>query len=199
MERYFVKPENPQQATGFNFADELRQKLPKYRDDSLNGLAQLIEVYGGGEHQMIAIDHAKGSSIEDLARAYGIPKFEVIERLMLALDEIVKGLTKQPQMQLQQTTDEDPITYQLSDVDDLEWRDKAACLKADPELFFPVGTVKIAELQIDKAKAVCGRCAVREVCLKYALDTNQDDGVWGGLSEDERRKLKRKQYRARRY
>ena len=51
--------------------------------------------------------------------------------------------------------------------------------------------------QIEKAKAVCARCTVTEVCLQYALETGQDSGVWGGLSEDERRALKRRNARAR--
>jgi WhiB family redox-sensing transcriptional regulator len=80
----------------------------------------------------------------------------------------------------------------------MDWRDKAACLTADPELFFPVGNTGPAVDQIEKAKAVCARCNVTEVCLQYALETNQDYGVWGGLSEDERRALKRRAARARR-
>lgn len=80
----------------------------------------------------------------------------------------------------------------------LDWRDKAACLTADPELFFPVGNTGPAVDQIEKAKAVCARCTVSEMCLQYALETNQDSGVWGGLSEDERRALKRRAARARR-
>ena len=80
----------------------------------------------------------------------------------------------------------------------MDWRDKAACLTADPELFFPVGNTGPAVDQIEKAKTVCGRCSVTEMCLQYALETNQDSGVWGGLSEDERRALKRRAARARR-
>jgi WhiB family redox-sensing transcriptional regulator len=80
----------------------------------------------------------------------------------------------------------------------MDWRDKAACLTADPELFFPVGNTGPAVDQIEKAKAVCARCSVTEMCLQYALETNQDSGVWGGLSEDERRALKRRAARARR-
>ncbi len=79
-----------------------------------------------------------------------------------------------------------------------DWRDKAACLPVDPELFFPVGNSGPALDQIDKAKAVCGRCAVRDVCLAYALETGQDFGVWGGLSENERRAMRRRAARARR-
>ncbi|KAB1641153.1 WhiB family transcriptional regulator [Gulosibacter chungangensis] len=80
----------------------------------------------------------------------------------------------------------------------MDWRDSAACLEYDPELFFPVGNTGPALEQIDNAKAVCARCRVTEQCLQYALDTNQDSGVWGGLSEDERRALRRRAARARR-
>ena len=71
----------------------------------------------------------------------------------------------------------------------MDWRDKAACLTVDPELFFPVGNTGPAVDQIEKAKSVCARCTVTEICLQYALETGQDSGVWGGLSEDELRLL----------
>ena len=66
-----------------------------------------------------------------------------------------------------------------------DWRAKAACRDKDPELFFPVGNTGAAYQQIEEAKAVCRTCKV-------------DYGVWGGLSEDERRALKRRAMRARR-
>jgi WhiB family redox-sensing transcriptional regulator len=80
----------------------------------------------------------------------------------------------------------------------MDWRDKSACLTVDPELFFPVGNTGPALDQIEKAKQVCAQCPVIENCLQYAMETNQDSGVWGGLSEDERRALKRRAARARR-
>lgn len=80
----------------------------------------------------------------------------------------------------------------------MDWRHRAACLTEDPELFFPIGNTGPAVHQIDDAKAICNSCSVMEVCLKWAIDTSQDSGVWGGLSEDERRALKRRTARARR-
>ena len=74
---------------------------------------------------------------------------------------------------------------------DYSWRDHALCRDTDPELFFPVGTTGVALIQIDKARQVCGQCTVRVECLDYALDTNQDSGIWGGLSEEERRVIRR--------
>jgi WhiB family redox-sensing transcriptional regulator len=79
----------------------------------------------------------------------------------------------------------------------MDWRHKSACLDEDPELFFPIGNTGPAILQIEEAKVVCRRCDVREQCLQWALESGQDHGVWGGLSEDERRTLKRRNARAR--
>lgn len=71
------------------------------------------------------------------------------------------------------------------------WRATAACRDTDPDLFFPVGTTGPALEQIAAAKAVCTGCDARSACLEYALATNQDSGIWGGTSEEERRKLRR--------
>ena len=74
---------------------------------------------------------------------------------------------------------------------DYGWRDEALCRDTDPELFFPIGTTGLALVQIDRAKQVCAECTVRTECLDFALETNQDAGVWGGLSEEERRAIRR--------
>lgn len=77
-----------------------------------------------------------------------------------------------------------------------DWRFYAACLDEDPDLFFPIGNTGPAELQIEEAKAVCRRCDVVETCLRWALDTGQEAGVWGGMSENERRAMQRRTQRA---
>ncbi len=78
------------------------------------------------------------------------------------------------------------------------WRPEAACRDTNPDLFFPVGTTGPAIDQIAEAKAVCRECEVREPCLEFALSTNQDSGIWGGTSEEERRKLRRQWMASRR-
>ena len=80
----------------------------------------------------------------------------------------------------------------------MDWRHRASCLDEDPELFFPIGNTGPALAQIEQAKTVCHRCPVIDVCLKWALESGQDAGVWGGLSEDERRALRRRTARQRR-
>jgi WhiB family redox-sensing transcriptional regulator len=77
-----------------------------------------------------------------------------------------------------------------------DWRDDAECLTSDPEAFFPSARIPLVHVQqIDNAKAICGRCDVAEQCLEYALSTGQEYGIYGGLTEKERRKLARKQGR----
>lgn len=78
----------------------------------------------------------------------------------------------------------------------MTWRDSAACLDVSPELFFPIGNAYPALLQIEEAKLVCRECVVAETCLTWAVETRQDSGVWGGMSADERRTLKRRKARA---
>lgn len=73
------------------------------------------------------------------------------------------------------------------------WPHWAACLTEDPELFFPAGATGAALEQIERAKMVCHSCPVEQQCLQWALDHHQDVGVWGGLSEEERRNLHRLQ------
>jgi WhiB family redox-sensing transcriptional regulator len=70
-----------------------------------------------------------------------------------------------------------------------DWRDDAACSGGDAELFFPIGD---EEDSVMAAKAICEACPVREACLGYALSTNQTEGVWGGMTGPERRRLRRR-------
>ena len=72
-----------------------------------------------------------------------------------------------------------------------DWREHASCRHTDPELFFPVGSTGLALEHIAHAKSVCKTCPVKEPCLQFAIETNQDAGVWGGTAEDERRVLRR--------
>jgi len=74
-------------------------------------------------------------------------------------------------------------------VDDtlIGWQERALCAQTDPEAFFPEKGGSTRE-----AKKVCTGCEVRMECLEYALELDERFGIWGGLSERERRKLKRR-------
>lgn len=73
------------------------------------------------------------------------------------------------------------------------WQDLANCLGVDPDLFFPERGASTRE-----AKEVCRGCVVREECLEYALDNGEKFGIWGGMSERERRRIRRQRALARR-
>ena len=72
------------------------------------------------------------------------------------------------------------------DAEEYSWQDRALCAQTDPEAFFPEKGGSTRE-----AKRVCRSCDVRAECLEYALGNDERFGIWGGLSERERRRLKR--------
>ena len=78
-----------------------------------------------------------------------------------------------------------------------EWWSLAACQSADPDLFFPISSTGPALGQVARAKAVCTGCPVRCDCLRYALAAGPLQGVWGGLTEEERRLLRQREAKAR--
>ncbi|MFD4118353.1 WhiB family transcriptional regulator [Streptomyces niveus] len=82
-----------------------------------------------------------------------------------------------------------------SGADAWEWLRDAACVDADPELFFPVGDSDPAAEQVARAKEVCHSCPVERQCLEWALNTGRTSGVWGGTDEEERRRLRRNERR----
>ena len=73
----------------------------------------------------------------------------------------------------------------------MDWRHGAACRDIDPEIFFPIGATGPALSQIQAAQAICGTCNVQKDCLEWALETGQDAGIWGGMTEDDRREMRR--------
>jgi WhiB family transcriptional regulator, redox-sensing transcriptional regulator len=67
------------------------------------------------------------------------------------------------------------------------WQERALCAETDPEAFFPEKGGSTRE-----AKKICTGCEVRAECLEYALANDERFGIWGGLSERERRRLRRR-------
>jgi len=74
----------------------------------------------------------------------------------------------------------------LLTAEEADWHDRALCAQTDPEAFFPEKGGSTRE-----AKKICTGCEVRSECLTYALANDERFGIWGGLSERERRRLKR--------
>lgn len=74
----------------------------------------------------------------------------------------------------------------LADLEERRWQARANCLGVDPDLFFPERGASTRE-----AKGVCAGCEVRVECLEYALRNSEKFGIWGGMSERERRRIRR--------
>lgn len=73
---------------------------------------------------------------------------------------------------------------------DMTWRQRGACNGLDPAVFFPD-----SEENAEEAKEICAECPVRIACLEHALASHERDGVWGGATEKERRRLIRQRRR----
>ena len=80
-----------------------------------------------------------------------------------------------------------PLFGDVPDETQLDWQERALCAQTDPEAFFPEKGGSTRD-----AKKVCVGCEVRAECLEYALANDERFGIWGGLSERERRKLKKR-------
>ena len=74
---------------------------------------------------------------------------------------------------------------------DMSWRDRGACRGLDPEVFYPE-----TDEEAEEAKAVCSLCSVQIACLEYALTHREKEGVWGGATERERRRIVRQRRRS---
>ena len=74
----------------------------------------------------------------------------------------------------------------FDEAEEESWQDRALCAQTDPEAFFPEKGGSTRE-----AKKICTGCEVKAECLEYALANDERFGIWGGLSERERRRIKR--------
>jgi len=81
----------------------------------------------------------------------------------------------------------DKVKHGIATEPAYDWRNDAACLNADPELFFPIGTGGPSAEQIIRARRICSRCPVIMECLENAIRHTGQFGIAGGLTESERR------------
>lgn len=79
----------------------------------------------------------------------------------------------------------------LTDAFDDDWRAQAACRDMDTAIFFPE-----TDEDAGAAKAVCASCPVQQACLDFAMKNRQEEGVWGGMTQTERRRLRRRRQEA---
>jgi WhiB family transcriptional regulator, redox-sensing transcriptional regulator len=73
----------------------------------------------------------------------------------------------------------------------LAWRQRAACRGVDPDIFYPM-----SDEDAEDAKAICAQCPVKQACLEWALTAREREGVWGGATERERRRIIRRRRRS---
>jgi WhiB family redox-sensing transcriptional regulator len=78
----------------------------------------------------------------------------------------------------------------------INWRAAGACLRADPDLFFPISPAGPGEKQIARAKGICAGCQDRQQCLEFALAHDQVYGIWGGTTPEDRQRERRRRRRA---
>ncbi|MFE5402568.1 WhiB family transcriptional regulator [Streptomyces sp. NPDC056580] len=72
-----------------------------------------------------------------------------------------------------------------------DWRDRAACVGEDPEIFFPLSDLIAPGAEASLARAICRRCPVITDCRTWALDHGEDDGIWGATTAAQRRAIRR--------
>ncbi|WP_314222830.1 WhiB family transcriptional regulator [Streptomyces zaehneri] len=72
-----------------------------------------------------------------------------------------------------------------------DWRDQAACVGEDPEIFFPLSDLAAPGTEASLARAVCRRCAVLIDCRDWAVEHGEDDGIWGATTAAQRRSIRR--------
>lgn len=75
-----------------------------------------------------------------------------------------------------------------------DWRGRAACSRLEPDIFYPVGDGAYAREMTEIAKQACLSCPVRAECLRQALETGEQYGIWGGMTPEERRDLARRKH-----
>ncbi|BBE22085.1 hypothetical protein MN0502_09680 [Arthrobacter sp. MN05-02] len=142
------------------------------------------------------------SALEDQATAFlaahealaGLPDVEERPSSLLVLPALSPELPDVQDDVRQQSVSAQPVWIGLpsapGNVDDdgeLSWQADALCAQTDPEAFFPEKGGSTRD-----AKKVCGACMVKSECLEYALENDERFGIWGGLSERERRRLRKR-------
>ena len=99
----------------------------------------------------------------------------------------LNGISEDVVTELSQAVDTDELADIFGLPEEASWQERALCSQTDPEAFFPEKGGSTRE-----AKKICTGCEVRAECLEYALQHDERFGIWGGLSERERRRLKRR-------
>jgi WhiB family redox-sensing transcriptional regulator len=129
-----------------------------------------------------------GFSIDDLGDDLVVVTEADVGDVLIATDEAEGEQQEEDQVTTDSSPKAGPVpVMHLLGASELSWQIKGNCMGVDPDLFFPERGASTRE-----AKEVCRGCIVREDCLEYALANGEKFGIWGGLSERERRRLRRR-------
>jgi WhiB family redox-sensing transcriptional regulator len=121
-----------------------------------------------------------GTPGKEIAEAFGISKSAVTyHAVRMGVDRASLAAVPPPAAPTERPAPARPFTHE-------PWMDEGVCAQTDPEIFFPEKGGDPS-----RAKAVCASCAVAAACLEYALTHNEHFGIWGGLSDRERRTLRK--------
>jgi len=124
--------------------------------------------------------------MNQLNRTAGHPGSSTVPSALRVVDDGVSDQVAAWQYERPVATGEQIAQVAGQDDGELSWQERALCAQTDPEAFFPEKGGSTRE-----AKKVCVSCDVRAECLEYALENDERFGIWGGLSERERRRLKK--------
>ena len=185
-------------------SSEFARSLPRVdcfggRSGSEAARAAVRRHCGHSDMATAALGYLNGLSLAGVATMMSVTEGRAHDLILAADRYLLRTRTKQQGRQAVQAARparakplelaiEQPATP-LSE--DEHWQNQAARKSEDPELFFPVGNSGAAREQAQHAKDVCGRCEVQLACAAFALEKDQQFGIWGGMTEDERALLKR--------
>ena len=133
--------------------------------------------------------HLNSTEIDHFSPLNDLYPLDLIELHACNSPNDLRGTARRPERHRSRYMRQEGPSIQLEtgEVVELSWQERALCAQTDPEAFFPEKGGSTRE-----AKRVCTSCDVRSECLEYALAHDERFGIWGGLSERERRRLKRR-------
>lgn len=141
--------------------------------------------------ERLAEAHRAGMSATELTARTGLPW-----RTVATAIRMVRDRTRGPSRI--HRTGRAPVTGRGHGMKGSDWRGRAACSRLEPDIFYPVGDGAYAREMTEIAKQACLSCPVRAECLRQALETGEQYGIWGGMTPEERRDLARRNMRRRR-
>ena len=207
MEQWQPRREAPGSSRGERFKKSFVDRDARFNAISIDQILAQIDLLCSEQIASWARGFVTGTPVQKLANESGVPRRQVEEGLKEAREVIIAAAKTTLDVSNASRTEEQsmspaveivpprynepqPQVNEQNDYQEDAWRAKASCASKDPETFFPSDS-KPTNPAVKAAKKICGLCEVRGQCLTYALENNETFGIWGGLTEGERRNAKR--------